>query len=45
MGFTEDDQLKELCYEAIGEVFPGTTPQALLHRSRVWKIISETNVS
>ena len=45
MGFTKDEQLKELSHEIIGEVFPGTTPQALLYKSRVWKIISETNVS
>lgn len=38
MGFTEDDQLEEPCYEATGESFPGTTPQPLIRAQEFGKL-------
>ena len=44
LGFSTADELKELCYDALTEVFPGLTVKALIQRSKLWKIISQLNV-
>ena len=44
LGFSTDDELKELCYDDLTEVFPGLTVKALIQRSKLWKIISQLNV-
>ena len=43
LGFSTDDELKELCYDALNEVFRGFTAKALIQRSKLWKIISQWN--
>ena len=44
LGFSTDDELKELCYDALAELFPGFTPKELIQRSKLWKIISQLNI-
>ena len=44
LGFSTDYELKELCYDALAELFPGFTPKALIQRSKLWKIISQLNI-
>ena len=44
LGFSTDDEIEELCYDALTEFFPGFTAKTLIQRSKLWKIISQLNV-
>ena len=43
MGFSTDDELRELCYDVLTEVFKGFNAKELIQRSKLWKIISNLN--
>ena len=44
LGFSTDNELKELCLDALTEVFPGFTGKGLIQRSKLWKLNSQLNV-
>lgn len=41
LGFLSDEELRELCYESLKEIFPQNGAMALIQRSKIWKIISK----
>jgi len=44
-GFEKDEELLELCYESMADIFPGSGAKVFLRRSRVWKLINNFKVT
>lgn len=42
---TSDDNIEQLCYETLRDLFPATDGKTLVLRSKIWKIVSTAKPS
>ena len=43
-GLSNDEEILELCYESLKELFPEPGAKTLILRSKVWKVISSASM-